>query len=368
MISNSIILQRRVFIRAFIFFVLSITLTAQFKELGPAPFPPAAAHQKIRHSLETVTPDNRKQTIATLSNLASWYRDILDEELIASWKASTRASLPEVIEALADAPVASSVVEFSWRERGKGAFIPAYAPMLGHLMARYSKSAEPFLEDLLGSSASGPRQLSPPEAETLCRILLDMPDLGNWRKDTLQILPAYRQTAEKLLLQDTRGTDQEKADAARIWLLDLKWIAPVTESRRQSRPRNPTPPAPTVAASAPPRMHVDQPLPPVAETKPPQAQAVPPIAPVAPVSRPAPTTHTYAGEKSGVFESTGGPIPGNSEYVFRNVPLVQMKLDFDTKIWDARLAPSENNMQRIIVRNKSASPQKRCIVHWSVVP
>jgi hypothetical protein len=28
----------------------------------------------------------------------------------------------------------------------------------------------------------------------------------------------------------------------------------------------------------------------------------------------------------------------------------------------------EGQTQRLIVRNKSSGPQKRCVVHWSVIP
>jgi hypothetical protein len=76
----------------------------------------------------------------------------------------------------------------------------------------------------------------------------------------------------------------------------------------------------------------------------------------------------YNGAKSGTLECSGGPVPQNAEYVFRNLPLVKMQLDYDTKTWDARLAPGEGQTQRLIVRNKSSGPQKRCVVHWSVSP
>jgi hypothetical protein len=54
--------------------------------------------------------------------------------------------------------------------------------------------------------------------------------------------------------------------------------------------------------------------------------------------------------------------------VFRNVPLAKMKLDYDTKTWDARLAPGDGQTQKLIVRNKSSGPQKHCVVHWTVIP
>ena len=60
-----------------------MTANAQFKEIKEAPFPPAIAHQKIGSLLENVAPDNRDQTVEKLSSWLAWYRDILDEELIA---------------------------------------------------------------------------------------------------------------------------------------------------------------------------------------------------------------------------------------------------------------------------------------------
>jgi hypothetical protein len=76
----------------------------------------------------------------------------------------------------------------------------------------------------------------------------------------------------------------------------------------------------------------------------------------------------YSGPRSGTLESTIALIPQNGEYVFRDLPLVKLQLDYDSKIWDARLAPGEGQTQRLIVKNKSSGPQKRCVVHWTVVP
>jgi hypothetical protein len=47
---------------------------------------------------------------------------------------------------------------------------------------------------------------------------------------------------------------------------------------------------------------------------------------------------------------------------------VKMKLDYDTKTWDARLTPGDGQTQRLIVKNKSSGPQKHCVVHWTVIP
>jgi len=117
-----------------------------------------------------------------------------------------------------------------------------------------------------------------------------------------------------------------------------------------ARPRTSEAPAPSPAAvnSTPVR---------------PSLQAAPRSAPPA-GSAPPP----YSGPKSGTLECGGGPIPQNAEYVFRNVPLVKMQLDYDTKTWDARLAPGDGQTQKLIVRNKSSGPQKHCVVHWTATP
>jgi hypothetical protein len=396
-------------IRSFVLFAAVMTASAQFKPVGPAPYSPTVAHQKIRTLLEGIDPSNRQKTIATLSGLLSWYRDILDEELIAAWQKDTRANVTEVMESLADSRVASRIVEFSWRERRPAAFNLTYAPLLGNLMARFPESAKPFLDDLL--SVSQTPDLSQPEAETVCRILLDMPDIGTWRKSALQILPRYRRAAESVLLQDLHGADQEKSYQAQRWQADLGMNAPANGSvqpsprrrstpslssapggippdnqppgpRRRStpslssapggipadnqaesailipRPGNDRPPAPPAANSAPA-------IPPPSAAPVPSAQppsATPPLAP------PPPSAPPYSGARSGTLESSGGLIPQNAEYVFRDVPLVKMRLDYDTKTWDARLVPGEGQTQRLIVKNKSSGPQKRCVVHWSAIP
>jgi len=199
---------------------------------------------------------NRQQTVKTISGLLSWYRDIADEELIAAWQRDGRGNLPEVIESLADPNVAAGIVEFSWRQQRQATFTPVYAPMLGRLMARYQESAGPFVSDLLGPLATGQPlpDLSSTEAEAVCRILLDMPDLGNWKKNALQILPHYRQVAEGLLNQDLQAGDNAKTTGVRRWLADLNKVdsafnlpsnaeTPVTANAQNSRnvPSTPKP-------------------------------------------------------------------------------------------------------------------------------
>jgi hypothetical protein len=75
---------------------------------------------------------------------------------------------------------------------------------------------------------------------------------------------------------------------------------------------------------------------------------------------------SYNGARSGTFEYHGAAIPQNAEYIFRNVPLVKLRLDYDEKIWSPHLAPSDGQTQRLIVKNISNGPQKHCVVHWTV--
>ena len=85
-------------------------------------------------------------------------------------------------------------------------------------MARYPDSAKPFVDGLFQVPAP---ELSPSEAEAVCRILLDMPDIGAWRKNALQILPHYRSTVDRLLKQDAVSPDQEQMYRALRWRADL---------------------------------------------------------------------------------------------------------------------------------------------------
>jgi len=324
---------------------------AQFKEIREAPFPPSEAPQKIRILLESADRDNRNQTVATLLGWSDWYRDILDRELIERWKGDLRGNLTLVMHDLADSRVASEIVEFSWRQRRPVTFRPEFASTLGDLMARYPDSARPFLDDLRRGQPSP--SLSPPETETVCKILLDMPDIGTWRKSALEILPRYRQMAGNLLARDMNGPDQERTYRADTWLHDLGWRHDVRSSdsgavstRQISRP---------AASASPPRVPVPPPANPMPEAV--RAADLPVAGPKA-----APTP------RSGTLESAGGPIPQNGEYVFRDLPPVKMQLQYDTKHWEARLEPGSGQTQRLVVRNKGDGPQKRCVVHWTAVP
>jgi len=299
-------------LRGIIFLGAVVTACAQFKEIGKAPFTEPVARQKIRTLLQVVQPGNRKETIDTLTGWTVWYRATLDDELIAAWKADTRANLAGIIGPLADPRVASAVVEFSWRQQRQTAFTLALAPVLGDLMERFPESAKPFLDDLLGQPIPS---LAQSEAETVCRILIDMPDIGTWRKTASQILPRYRDVAEQVLERDEHSDDREKAYRAQVWLREL-------------RPES----------SAPVRM---------------------------PLARP---QAPYDGPKSGTLECNGGPVPVGSEFVFRNLPPVKMQLDYDTKTWDAHFSPGEHQTQRLVLINKSNTPQRNCVVHWKVVP
>ncbi len=344
--------------------LLGPAASAQFKELGPAPFSQAVAHQRIRTLLNQVEPANRQQTIDQLNSLVPWFRNVLDEELIAGWQKDGRERLTLVMEPMADPHVATEVVGFSWRTRTEATLNPAYAPLLGHLMARYPESGKEFLADLLGPA---PPELAPPQAETVCRILLDMPDLGNWNQSALRILPRYRATAEPLLIEDSQGDDQEKRYRAQIWLARLRGETPGAINQpavRQSRAAaSPAPNDNTGPLLHPPAAAGNRPVQPSAPPAPPPTLLRPPAA--APLAA---APQAYNGAMSGTLECNGGPVPQNAEYVFRNLPPLKLQLDYDRKVWDARLAPAENQSQRLILRNKSSGPQKRCVVHWTVVP
>jgi len=310
----------------------------------------------------------------TISGLLPWYRDLADEEIVATWQRDGRANLPEVIESLADSHLATAIVEGSWRRQRQATFNPAYAPLLGHLMLRYPESAKPFLDDLLGPAASGQPMpdLSPAEAEAVCEILVDMPtDIGTWKRSAMQILPLYRRAAETVLAREVRGGDQEKSYQAQRWLIDLKWNVPDLPRDRQTSDRQS---APTTrrrqavsSADTPVAIPDGPPVPAEAAVSPGPARPTPGYAPLPPPSGSG-VARLSGLPKSGVLECTGSPVPQNAEYVFRNLPPAKLQLDYDTKTWDARLTPGEGQTQRLVLRNKSSGPQKRCEVHWSVIP
>ncbi len=150
----------------------------------------------IQALLEKIDPANRQQSLNTISGLLVWYRDILDAELIAAWqKGDRRDDLAAVMKPLADSNVDCP----------------------GH--------TKPFLDDLLGSidAPTGPQALalSQSEAEAVCRILLDLPDIRTWKKSALRILPHYRPITEDLLARDLRSNDTDKRNLAEVWLLLL---------------------------------------------------------------------------------------------------------------------------------------------------
>jgi hypothetical protein len=237
---------------ALAFFGAGVAANAQFKVVGPAPFPQKVARQKIRTLLDAVEFDNRRQTIDTLNGWVTWYRDLIDEELIAAWQRAPRTDLAEIMGPLADPAVAAGVVDVSWRQERQAAFTLAYARMLGDLMLRFEGSAKPFRDDLLGPSAAG-LMLSPSETEAVCRILIDMPDIGTWRKDAVQILPRYRRAAENLLAQDVQSGDGERSYRAQLWQRYLKTNAPDATSGQPGTARRTLTPSASPAPSAPSR-------------------------------------------------------------------------------------------------------------------
>jgi len=356
------------------FLTACITADAQFKEVGPPPMSPTVARQRIRTLLEKAGPENRRQTVTTISGLLVWYRDLFDEELIAAWQKDGRANLPEVIKPLADSRVASAIVEFSWRQQRAATFRLTYAPMLGDLMARYPDSARPFLDDLQKAPP-----LSQSEAETVCRILLDMPDTDVWKRSARQILPEYRQAAESLLDQDARGDDQEKAYRAQVWLGELGSATRRSTSLRSSGEYRAPVGDQTTTLSPSRRAHVDGSSVDgpnaVAEPDSPRSPVPPPAsssgetssAPIRAATLQA-SSSPYAGPKSGMLACSGRVIPQNGEYVFTDLPPGKLQLDYDTRTWDSRLLPGTGNSQRLVLTNKRPGTQKRCSVRWSIVP
>ena len=89
---------------------------------------------------------------------------------------------------------------------------------------------------------------------------------------------------------------------------------------------------------------------------------------------PFPAGSEYHGPMSGTLKCIGGPVPPNEESSLQGLPAAKLELDFDTKVWEARLtpgdgpAPGNGQTLRLSLRNKSSSPQKRCTVHWNVIP
>ena len=336
---------------------------AQFTVVGPAPYTEPVAREKIRALLKNADADTQKQTISDLSRLLSWYRDLIDEELVAAWQQNPgkRGDFAGVIDTLTTPRVAAGVMEFSWRERDS-AFRVAYAPLYEHLMTRYAESGRPMLNDLL---TQPPPELSEPVAETVCRILIDMPEgVGVWRQSALRILPRYRSMARRLLAADARSSDSAVQDRALFWLDDPR--STLYDGSGAATDRTPPRLARTRASSGAGPNFVgpgaDAPPAPVAV---PASPAAPP-APPSPPHGPPPHPESYSGPRSGTLECAGTAIPQNAEYVFRNLPAAKLQLEYDTKIWDGRLVLVDGQTQKLVLRNKAAGAQKRCTVHWTV--
>jgi hypothetical protein len=335
----------RFFIPVALFLCAVAVAQAQFKEIKAAPFPPTVARQKIRTLLAKANAGNRDQTVATILDWVKWYRGILDDEMIARWKSPDRANLALLMRTLSDARVAREFVEFSWREDRAGSFTPANAATLEDLMSRYPESAKPFFDDLTPPAVLPP--LAQPQAEAVCRILLDLPDIGTWKKDALRILPGYRAAADQLTKQDMAGPDQEKAYRAMRWRKDLNLDPPVAISQKAS--------VQTVKPAAASQVSLGSLL---GRSSPSERPHV--------VGFDAGPVGAYNGPMSGTYQSTGGPIPPGGEYTFPNIPPVKLLLDFDTKHWEARLAPGEGQTQVLVLTNKGKSAQKKCVVHWTI--
>lgn len=335
------------------------TAQAQFKVTGPAPYTPAVARQKIKALVDKADAANQKQTVDTLTGWLAWYRDIIDDELIAGWKKDSRANLPDVIQPLADARIAAAVIDFSWREQRPAAFLPAYAPMFEDMLVRFADSGKPMLDDLIRAAAAGqPLDLSEANAETVCRILLDMPDIGSWRKTALQILPFYRQTAQLLLAADVRGFPGEKRDRAQFWLYDPR--SPLREN-----------PAPSAAPPFATRGQTAENTPPASRSQPPQLatnNSRPSLMTQPGPAQPAATaaTQPYAGPTSGTLRCFGPPIQPHAEYTFHGLPNLHLRVELEGKNWAGRVEPGEDQTQTLILTNIGPKAQKSCTVRWSV--
>jgi hypothetical protein len=349
-------ISRRSLPFALSFLCAGMPTVAQFKEAPPAPYSLTAARQKIRLLIQVGDPGKRQQTAETLSGLLVWYRDIVDDELIAAWKGDQRANLPALMPLLADSRVASAIVEFSWRQQRAATFNLTYAPTLEDLMLRYRSSADPFIRDLTGPAEGGGQMpdLSPSEADGVCRILLDLPDDGVWKKLALQVLPHYRLAAQTLLIEDLRGDNQEKSYRAQRWMTELRFKVPGAASEEDSQRRKLIPPTSAVAGSGnqtPAGTFSERPH--IVEQ--PSASLPPSDAP-------------YSGPSAGTLKCSGDPVPPNAEYVFPGMPPGNLQIDLDGKPWDARLTPGKGHMQNLILTNRSSSPQKRCTVRWKIIP
>jgi hypothetical protein len=229
---------------------------------------------------------------------------------------------------------------------------------LGDLMARYPNAAAPFIRDLAGPVAGGGQMpdLLPSEADAVCRILLDMPATGDWKKIALQVLPHYRSTAQNLLVQDFGGNDKERSYRAQRWLAELGFNVPGATSEEDNQHRKLIPRTSAITGPGP----VDnQPT----DTFSGRPHIVgQPSAPL--TSEDAP----YRTPGSGTLKCTGDPVPPNAEYVFPGMPLGNLQIDLDGKPWNARLVPGKGQTQDLILTNRSSSPQKRCTVRWRVIP
>ncbi len=69
---------------------------------------------------------------------------------------------------------------------------------------------------------------------------------------------------------------------------------------------------------------------------------------------------------SGTLTCSGEVVPQNAEYVFRDLPLGPLRLDYNKKLWDAHLVAGEGHTQILVLKNIGQGPQNKCVVHWSV--
>jgi hypothetical protein len=133
-------------------FLIGGVARAQFQIVGPAPISPAVARQRIRALLESVNAANLQETNRQLNSLINWYRELMDDEIVAAWQREGRSNLPPLVETWADARVAAGIVDYSWRQQRATTFIPEYEHTLGLLMTRYPDTTKIFSTTFWGKT------------------------------------------------------------------------------------------------------------------------------------------------------------------------------------------------------------------------
>ncbi len=134
--------------------------------------------------------------------------------------------------------------------------------------------------------------------------------------------------------------------------------APVGQRAAQPATRPAVEPPPLAVEAPPPPLAVE--APPRDVPKPTPNDSPPPVA--------SPSHQPYNGPTSGTLNCEGSPIPQNGEKVFANLPGLKLELHYDKNSWEARLSPGPDQTQRLVLRSKKPGLQRKCVVHWNVIP